>query len=74
MPCRKLTAYNGCIQDSLSVTALTNNQLSATGFSYDLAGNLLGDGRNTYGFNAESEIKSATGVNYTSSKVVTRTA
>jgi RHS repeat-associated protein len=47
------------------VTALTNNQLSATGFSYDASGNLLGDGHNTYGWNAESEIKSATGVNYT---------
>jgi uncharacterized protein RhaS with RHS repeats len=47
------------------VTALANNQLSATGFSYDASGNLLGDGHNTYGWNAESEIKSAAGVNYT---------
>jgi RHS repeat-associated protein len=59
------SSYNGCTQESLSVTATTNNQLSATGFSYDASGNLLTDGTNTYGFNAESEIKSAAGVNYT---------
>ena len=59
------SAYNGCTQESLSVTAGTNNQLSATGFSYDAAGNMLGDSTNTYGFNAESEIKSAASVNYT---------
>ena len=59
------SAYNGCTQESLSVTAMSNNQLSATGFSYDASGNLLADGTNTYAFNAESEIKSATGVNYT---------
>jgi hypothetical protein len=47
------------------VTALTSNQLLATGFAYDAAGNMTGDGAYTYGFNAESEIKSAAGVNYT---------
>jgi RHS repeat-associated protein len=41
------------------------DQLSATGFSYDASGNLLTDGRNTYTWNAESEIKSAASVNYT---------
>jgi len=59
------SSYNGCTQESLSVTALSNNQLSATGFSYDASGNILTDGHNTYGWNAESEIKSAGGVNYT---------
>ncbi len=59
------SSYTGCTQESLSVTALTNNQLSATGFSYDASGNILTDGHNTYGWNAESEIKSAAGVNYT---------
>jgi len=60
-----VSGYTGCTQESLSVTALTNNQLSATGFAYDAAGNMTGDSVNTYGFNAESEIKSAAGVNYT---------
>jgi len=41
------SAYTGCTQESLSVTALTNNQLSATGFSYDASGNILTDGHNT---------------------------
>ena len=43
----------------------TNNQLSSAGFSYDAAGNMTGDNTYTYGYNAESEIKSAAGVNYT---------
>lgn len=51
-----MSGYTGCTQESLSVTALTNNHLSATGFAYDAAGNMTGDGTNTYGFNAESEI------------------
>jgi len=36
-----------------------------TKFSYDTSGNMLNDGAHTYGYNAESEIKSAAGVNYT---------
>jgi RHS repeat-associated protein len=55
------SAYTGCTQESLSVTALSNNQLSATGFSYDASGNLVADGRNNYGINAESQIKSVSG-------------
>ena len=59
------SAYTGCTQDNLSVSVTTNNQLSSTGFSYDAAGNMTGDNTYTYGYNAESEIKSAAGVNYT---------
>ena len=47
------------------MSATTNNQLSATGFSYDTSGNMLNDGAHAYGYNAESEIKSTAGVNYT---------
>ena len=39
--------------------------LSSTSFMYDAAGNMLADGANSYAYNAESEIKSAAGVNYT---------
>jgi len=60
-----LSGYGSCTQESLSVTATTNNQLSFTGSSYDASGNMLNDGVNAYTFNAESEIKSAAGVNYT---------
>ena len=56
------SAYTGCTQESLSVTALSNNQLSATGFSYDASGNLGADGRNNSAFNAESQIKSVSGL------------
>ena len=59
------SSYTGCTQDNLSVSVTTNNQLSSTGFSYDAAGNMTGDNTYTYGYNAESEIKSAAGVNYT---------
>jgi RHS repeat-associated protein len=60
-----VSGYTGCTQENLSVSATTNNQLSASGYSYDLAGNMLTDVANTYAYNAESEIKSAAGVNYT---------
>ncbi len=60
-----VSGYSGCTQENLAVSATTNNQLSATGYSYDTSGNMLTDGANTYGYNAESEIKSAAGVNYT---------
>jgi RHS repeat-associated protein len=59
------SSYTGCVQDNLSVSATTNNQLSSTGFSYDAAGNMLTDNVNTYAWNAESEMKSAAGVTYT---------
>jgi len=60
-----VSGYTGCTQENLSVSATTNNQLSATGFSYDTSGNMLNDGAHAYAYNAESEIKSAAGVNYT---------
>ncbi|HEV2223446.1 MAG TPA: RHS repeat-associated core domain-containing protein [Candidatus Acidoferrales bacterium] len=60
-----LSGYSGCTVENLSVSATTNNQLSATGFSYDTSGNMLNDGAHAYAYNAESEIKSAAGVNYT---------
>ena len=59
------SGYSGCSQEGLGVSATTNNQLSATGITYDASGNMLTDGLNTYGWNAESEIKTASGVNYT---------
>jgi RHS repeat-associated protein len=59
------SAYTGCTQESLSVTALSNNQLSATGYSYDASGNMLTDGRNTYTWNSEDQLKTAAGVTYT---------
>jgi len=42
-----------------------SNQFTTTGFSYDASGNVLADGTNTYAWNAESQIKTAAGVNYT---------
>jgi RHS repeat-associated protein len=59
------SAYNGCTQEHLSVSIGSGNQIISQGFSYDASGNLLGDGTNTYVWNAESEIKTANTVNYT---------
>jgi RHS repeat-associated protein len=59
-----VSGYTGCTQENLSVTATANNQLSATGFSYDASGNMLADGANSYTYNAESEIITAAGVTY----------
>jgi RHS repeat-associated protein len=59
-----ISGYTGCTQENLSVTATGSNQLSATGFSYDATGNMLTDAVNSYAYNAESEIKSAGGMNY----------
>ena len=41
---------------SFSSTVLASNRLS--GYSYDAAGNMLGDGQHTYVYNAESQISS----------------
>jgi RHS repeat-associated protein len=60
------SAYNGCTQESLNQSVLTNNQIS--GFCYDAAGNLLGESAcpaSTYTYNAENELTSTAGVNYT---------
>jgi RHS repeat-associated protein len=59
------SGYTGCTQEGLSVSVGTNNQLTSTGISYDASGNVLGDGTNSYAWNAKSEIKTAAGVNYT---------
>jgi RHS repeat-associated protein len=49
----------------LSLTVGVNNQLTTAGFKYDAAGNELTDGTKSYAWNAESEITTADGVNYT---------
>jgi RHS repeat-associated protein len=46
--------------NSLSVTA-TTNQVTGSGYSYDSAGNMTGDGQNTLGFDAASSPVSSTG-------------
>ncbi|HET7108345.1 MAG TPA: RHS repeat-associated core domain-containing protein [Candidatus Acidoferrum sp.] len=59
-----ITGYS-CTQANLSLSISTNNRITNTGFSYDASGNMLGDGLNTYSWDAESQIKTAAGVNYT---------
>jgi RHS repeat-associated protein len=58
------SAYNGCTQEHLNVSIGSGNQITSQGFTYDPSGNLLGDGTNTYAWDAESEIKTANTVNY----------
>jgi RHS repeat-associated protein len=55
--------YNSCTETTMgAVTANGNNQI--TGLSYDAAGNTLGDGRYTYTWDGESQMKTAAGVTY----------
>jgi RHS repeat-associated protein len=55
--------YTGCTQTVMAaVTADGNNHISA--FSYDAAGNATGETGFAYNWDAESQLKSAGGVNY----------
>ncbi len=52
-----------CSGGTLSVSASSStNELSASGFSYDAAGNMTGDGSYTYTFDAEDRIIQASGM------------
>jgi RHS repeat-associated protein len=56
--------YNGCVQESLSVTATTKNQIS--GHTYDAAGNLTtAPGMGSYTYDAENRMTATVGVTYT---------
>jgi RHS repeat-associated protein len=56
---------NGCWPlPVLSVSVNTYNQITNSGFSYDASGNMTGDGANTYGWNAESQLTAAAGMTY----------
>jgi len=57
------SAYIGCSQES-GFTQTADNYNHLQGFSYDLAGNTSNDGVNGYLWNAESDLKTAAGVNY----------
>jgi len=53
-----LPTQSGCSMTQLNVGVNTRNQIINSGFSYDLAGNLLADGTNSYIFDAENRISS----------------
>jgi len=62
------SAYTGCTQENMSVTATTANRLT-TGttpdFSYDSAGNMTNDTVNSYAYDAENRICSVGGTSCT---------
>ena len=58
------TSVTKCSAPALSLSVNHNNRITNTGFSYDAAGNLLGDGTNAYTWDAESRMKTAAGVTY----------
>jgi RHS repeat-associated protein len=61
------SSYNGCTQESLSQIVPTNNNY-IVGFCYDASGNLLAEAGcpgTTYSYNAENQLTSTAGVNYT---------
>jgi RHS repeat-associated protein len=49
----------------LTISVNTNNQVSTAPFTFDAAGNETADVTSTYAWNAESEMKTGGGVNYT---------
>jgi RHS repeat-associated protein len=53
-----------CSAYALSLSVNSNNQITTTGFTYDLAGRMTSDGSNSYSWNAENQIKSAAGITY----------
>jgi RHS repeat-associated protein len=57
-------AVTQCSANMLTAAVNGNNQFT-TGYTYDAAGNLTGDGLYTYAYNAENEITSANSVTYT---------
>jgi RHS repeat-associated protein len=60
------TAYTGCTQESLGVTATAQNQItSGTSIGYDTAGNMITNSGSAYTYDAEDHLTSTAGVNYT---------
>jgi len=54
---------NQCSSFPLSLT-ISNNKITNTGYGYDAAGNLTGDGSYTYTYDAANRLTSAGGVSY----------
>ncbi len=60
------TAYKGCTQESLSVTATAQNQISnGSSYAYDTAGNMTTTSGVTYTYDAENHLIATSGVTYT---------
>ncbi len=60
-----MTGYSGCTQESLSLSATSQNQIS--GNTYDAAGDLAvvpGTGGGTYSYNALGQMSATNGVSY----------
>lgn len=53
-----------CSAYPLSVTVNSKNQITNSGFAYDLSGNLTSDGTYSYAYNAENQLTSAAGITY----------
>lgn len=61
----KIIDSTQCSSPALNVGVNGNNQISSSGFSYDAAGNLLGDGTNSFQWNDENRPTTANSVTYT---------
>jgi RHS repeat-associated protein len=58
-------ASTQCGSPTMSVSVNAKNQITNTGYSYDYAGNVTGDGTYTYTWDAENHLTSVNGVGYT---------
>jgi RHS repeat-associated protein len=60
------SAYTGCTQESLGVTATAQNQIAnGTSIGYDTAGNMTTNSGSTYSYDAENHLTATAGVSYT---------
>jgi len=59
----KTITVTKCSAESLSVSPLSNNQLS--GFNYDADGNMTSNGGASYSYDGENRLKTTAGVTYT---------
>jgi RHS repeat-associated protein len=61
-----LSGYSSCSQNMLNLSvSASSNRITTSGFSYDSAGDTLGDGLYSYAYDAEARQKTAAGVTYT---------
>ncbi len=59
------SGYSACTEEYLNLGVNASNRITNPGVSYDTPGNELGDGINSYSYDAENHLTAAAGVTYT---------
>jgi len=61
----RVGGYSCSNEELLNLTVNTSNRITNSGYSYDTAGNEMGDGINSYSWDAENHLITTAGVTYT---------